>query len=79
MAVFTRYDILTNHQLHKERHARIDNRIDLFGGKPEKRHECNHAIALGIVSEEELSFIKKETEKINELLKKFFLKAGLIL
>ena len=39
----------------------------------------DHAIALGIVSEEELSFIKKETEKINELLKKFFLKAGLIL
>ncbi|WP_313960789.1 phosphoribosylaminoimidazolesuccinocarboxamide synthase [uncultured Parvimonas sp.] len=38
-----------------------------------------HAIALGIVSEEELSFIKKETEKINELLKVFFLKAGLIL
>ena len=39
----------------------------------------DHAIALGIVSEEELSFIKKETEKINELLKVFFLKAGLIL
>ena len=39
----------------------------------------DRAIALGIVSEEELSFIKKETEKINELLKKFFLKAGLIL
>ena len=39
----------------------------------------DHAIALGIVSEKELSFIKKETEKINELLKKFFLKAGLIL
>ena len=39
----------------------------------------DHAIALGIVSEEELSFIKKETEKINELLKKFFLKAELIL
>lgn len=39
----------------------------------------DHAIALGIVSEEELSFIKKETEKINELLKKFFLKVGLIL
>lgn len=39
----------------------------------------DHAIALGIVSEEELSFIKKETEKTNELLKKFFLKAGLIL
>lgn len=39
----------------------------------------DHAIALGIVSEEELSFIKKETKKINELLKVFFLKAGLIL
>ena len=39
----------------------------------------DHVIALGIVSEEELSFIKKETEKINELLKVFFLKAGLIL
>lgn len=39
----------------------------------------DHTIALEIVTEEELKFIKKETAKINELLKEFFLKAGLIL
>lgn len=39
----------------------------------------DHTIALEIVTEEELAFIKKETAKINELLKEFFLKAGLIL
>ena len=39
----------------------------------------DHTLALGIVTEEELSYIKNETAKINKLLKEFFLKAGLIL
>lgn len=39
----------------------------------------DHAIALGIVTEEELLFIKNETKKINELLKKLFDRSGLIL
>ena len=39
----------------------------------------DHSLALGIVTEEEISYIKNETAKINKLLKEFFLKAGLIL
>ncbi len=37
----------------------------------------DHAIALGIVTREEVEFIKQETFKINEILKDFFMKANL--
>lgn len=39
----------------------------------------DHAVALEIVTEEELNYIKNETAKINKLLQKVFLKANLIL
>lgn len=39
----------------------------------------DHAIALGIVTEEELDFIKDQASKINALLKELFIKANLIL
>lgn len=39
----------------------------------------DHAIALEIVTEEELNYIKNETSKINRLLQELFLKANLIL
>lgn len=39
----------------------------------------DHAIALEIVTEEELNYIKNETAKINKLLQELFLKANLIL
>lgn len=37
----------------------------------------DHAIALGIVTREEVEFIKQEAFKINEILKDFFMKANL--
>lgn len=39
----------------------------------------DHVIALEIVTEDELKYIKEQTKKINELLKEFFLKSNLIL
>lgn len=39
----------------------------------------DHVFALEIIDEMQLAYIKKETKKINELLKEFFLKANLIL
>lgn len=39
----------------------------------------DHAIALEIVTEDELNYIKNETSKINKLLQELFLKANLIL
>lgn len=39
----------------------------------------DHAVALGIVSDEELAEIKSQTKRINDVLQAFFLKAGLIL
>lgn len=39
----------------------------------------DHAVALGIVTEDELTIIKSETAKINALLQEMYLKAGLIL
>lgn len=39
----------------------------------------DHALALELITEDELKQIKEQTEKINEILKEFFLKADLIL
>ena len=37
----------------------------------------DHAIALGVITKEEYDYLRKETLKINELLKEFFLKINL--
>lgn len=39
----------------------------------------DHVLALEIVTEDELNYIKSQTKKINKLLKEFFLKADLVL
>lgn len=39
----------------------------------------DHALALELITEDELKQIKEQTEKINDILKEFFLKADLIL
>ena len=51
--------------------------------KEDKLHDPlindDHAVALGIATEKELETIKKYSQKINDILKKFFLSKGLIL